>query len=267
MGKRALLLLVLLTTLSCHKSDPTQPGFAVVAVSFTTGRASEYAWAIGERDSAGNFVPTVTDTFVVRVGGTTDTVATMSQLIRLEAYSVHELSMVMYAWYAQTVSDLRDVAYSGAGHVPVVQPVIRGTSASVRGWRGSARYFAEPYLVGLATSEDATGSDSIIVRSDPRIVYQYPMTPGLQWQSFAVPFLQTREVIGEEIVTVPAGTFLCLRVRTRIPDLAPDLVWDDLVSTDGLVQRNIEMKLVSYDATMTPGDTLVSVERMDLVQK
>jgi hypothetical protein len=267
MGKRTILFLVLLPVVACDKSDPAGPGFEVGTIQFQPGQANVYSWSVGFRDSARNIVEMVTDTFVVRVIGTGETVGSLTGLIKLEAKSIHDDTKASCEWYAQSTSDLRDVAYSGAGHVPVVQPKLhKGLAVNLNRLR-RAGLFAEPYLLRFLASDSQRDVDSVVVRDDPRIVYQYPLVVGTQWASFTSPFLETREVVGIEEVTAPAGVFVCVRIRTRIPEFAPDLMWDDMVSTEGLIQRKVELNIVRTNSDMNVVDTVTYVERLDLIQK
>jgi hypothetical protein len=267
MRKKIILLLVLVPVISCNKSDPTGSDFQLGTVPFESGRASVYAWSIGFRDSAGNVVEMLEDTFEVRVAGIGETVGSMTGLVRLEAKPVQDDTLVTSVWYAQSTADLREVAYSGAGRVPVIQPKLHKWSIANVGVLRHTEFYTEPYLVRSRFCISQMGVDSVLIRDDPRIVYQYPLVVGAQWRSFTTPFIQTREVVGVEQDTVPAGMFVCLRIRTTIPEFGTDLIWDDLVSTEGLIQRTLETTMLTSNSDMSVVDTVTYVERLELIHR
>ena len=98
--------------------------------------------------------------------------------------------------YKSTSDSLVEVAYSGAGRVPVVcrkrgrpihpSPLTVPTSL----WR---------YIMKRMSS------DSVQIRGDLRVVHRYPLSEGKKWVSFHNPFLGEREVINEPSLLTAGG--------------------------------------------------------------
>lgn len=141
---------------------------------------------------------------------------------------------------------------------------------------------ALPRLVRLAMARQRaarSGGDSTggtlnagpQVRETPRIVLEYPAETGRTWTHFVLdgdlPSRDfSREVVGTETITTPAGTFRCVVVRSRSPFYPTDdaFVWLDWIADVGLVRRT----LVSRDpVTVADGSVVESVttESVELV--
>lgn len=173
-----------------------------------------------------------------------------------------------WTWYEPAANRLREVAYRGAGVTPVAEP---RAPSGVR--RGREDVFGLPRLVAdLAEAYRAArgGSvDSLIVRDDPRLVYELPLEIGASWVSFADPFESTRAVVGRETVTVAAGTFDCFVIRTEIDIRRAEgesFEWLDYVSEEhGLVLRTVDAVSEYRGPDNQPtGAFTRSVERLEL---
>lgn len=167
------------------------------------------------------------------------------------------------SWYESTARHLRNVAYASAGETPMVEP---RPAAGVEVY-GLPRIVAD-LVAEHRHARSAEGSDSVIVRTDPRVVYELPLEVGASWVSFTEPFGSTREVIGRETITVEAGTFDCFVVRTEV-DLIPEseeFEWLDYVSEEhGLVLRTIESVQEHRGPDNLPsGQFLRTTERLEL---
>ena len=166
------------------------------------------------------------------------------------------------SWYEVTEERLVDIAYASPGLSPFAQP---------RGVVAVADVFGLPYVVAdlaaqhraaRGTSED----DSITVRTDPRVVYELPLTVGESWVSFTDPFESTREVVGRETVTVEAGTFDCFVIRTEIDIATESFEWLDYVAPGyGLVLRTTEVVQEYRGPDSRQGLLARTVERVEMV--
>jgi hypothetical protein len=166
-------------------------------------------------------------------------------------------------WYERTPEQLREVGYSLSGIGGAVQP---------RGVAVVSDVFAWPRIVtelgGRHRPVGRTGGeeDSVIVREEPRVVYEFPLEVGASWVSFSSLFLSTREVVGRETITVTAGTFDCFVIRTEVDVDFEEFEWLDYVSEEhGLVLRTMEFVGEYFpEPGPDPGIPVRSVERLEL---
>lgn len=163
-------------------------------------------------------------------------------------------------WYDHSAGQLREVAYINAGATVLAEP---------RGVVRAHNPYAQPYLVTERLGEARAGSDSLvdslIVRENPRVVYELPLEVGQSWVSFTDPFESRREVVGRETVTVAAGTFDCFVIRTEIGvGFVEEFEWLDYVSEEhGLVLRTIEIVEEYRGPDNQPLGLFRSVERLE----
>ncbi|HSD63422.1 MAG TPA: hypothetical protein VLB50_06470 [Ignavibacteriaceae bacterium] len=68
--------------------------------------------------------------------------------------------------------------------------------------------------------------DDIIILEEPLIIYPYPLYTGKEWSAHNPIFGLTKKVVGQVIVSTPAGYYLCYKIR-----------WNYLKS-DGTVDYN-----------------------------
>lgn len=203
---------------------------------------AQYSWSFNQEDSLGQQMVMATDTFVTRVTSTNDIVGTYSGLLRMEAFSIPHNIGTTRVWYKPYPDSLVEVAYSTAGATPVVLPKrSQGTPSLAGAVRSSNISLRTPLAVRYAMRTLGI-EDSIIERSDNRIVYRYPLSIGTVWTSFQYPFLQTRQVDGYELVSVGDRTYWCAKILTKLPTLDPDMEWFDYVSSQGLVKRTLHMR-------------------------
>ena len=223
-------------------------------VRFELDQNLVYAWSQSTVTSDGVVVSSVHDTIAARVVRVDDEMGSYSNLIRIDVFSQREPEIVATTWYRPTDATLFESAYRNAGGPNVLPKRRAGTAAS-------PEVLTLPALVrSLVGRKGAapTREEETIVRSEERIVYQYPLEAGRKWTAFSDPFLQTREVLGIEEVTVPAGTFRCAKIRTSLPVFEETTIeWIDYVATDGLVLRTVEQGL----------DVAESIERVELIRK
>lgn len=113
------------------------------------------------------------------------------------------------------------------------------------------------------------GGDSVIVRTPPRIVLEYPLEAAQSWTHFVaddIPLRSTRTVLGQETVETPDGDHACWQVRTVLffgADELTDIDWVDCLDADGLVARTIQYRDIPVTGpTGEPtGGTVTQIER------
>ncbi len=89
-------------------------------------------------------------------------------------------------------------------------------------------------------------SDSIILEEPPVKVLRYPLETGVTWtyRTIGNPWKIDKHVEGEEQITVPAGEFVCYKIKW-LYDFDDNGEWDsdifaeDYIGQEGLVQRQI----------------------------
>lgn len=225
---------ILLTALSaaavsCSDDEETAAG-DLSGINLTVNSENRYLYIVTE-DSAGISKETYRDTFATRVEAVGQTVGQHTDLILVRSYDVGADSMYTQTWYRQTQQELTDEAYRQAGRTPVVMPKRDGKEIGMM--KNSAAFGLHVLSGHFAPTGDTT------IRTDSRIVYQYPLFTGRSWISFSNPFQQSRSVSGKQNLTVPAGTFSCTIIRTALPSFSPTMEWIDFVSEKGLIVRTI----------------------------
>lgn len=185
----------------CDSGSEPDPEPEPQDLRLTAGTEFMYRWMQIGLDSLGNEVTTIdTKTYTVRVVAEDETVESFSNLFRLEAVSTDGEQGPTTSWYQLSDNALRDVAYVGAGLVPDVMPK--------RASQPTSPTFLPTALPESLDPTFQSNSDSIIVRSVPRVVYALPLDVGKSWISVNESFLQVdREVVRQETVEVEAGTF------------------------------------------------------------
>lgn len=266
--KRCVLVLICCVLVACKKSGPVDSEFSVDAISLDLGTNHVYLWSFSIEDSTHRLIVVEQDSFRVRVAAIGESIGSLTNLAKLEASSTKSDTGASYDWYSQTSSDLKEVAYSGAGRVPVIVPKRSRSIWVSLGQFDKREHVSVPLIVRLVADKLGATIDSIIVRTDPRIVYHYPLQQGQHWVSFTQPFLETREVVSSEDVAAAGGKFRCVKILTKLPEIAPDLEWYDYVSSDGLIKRTVKYVFFATGPN-DPAirDTLRAFEDLELIQR
>jgi hypothetical protein len=244
-----LLCIVLLCVAGCNKEDDLVGSTDVRVFDLTLGKSWTYKWTFVTTDSSGKIINNATDTVQVRIAAINDSLQNFKGLIRFEAQSTVRYTGVSKVWYQFTGDSLVEVAYN-----------VKGSSMALpkNGIRNISSNVSEPSVTSLfptsvITLLKARGvQDSAMFRDDIRIVYKFPFSNGEKWTSFTTPFLQTREVIGSEMLERAGKKFLCIKIQTRLPLLSPDIEWFDYVSQEGLIERNIRLDGIVITTSDSP---------------
>ena len=255
--------MVCLASVGCEKSS--DPVGDVRSIELSVGSAWTYRWHVEQYASDGTLVWDTTSQFIVVVSAINQTVGMYAGLTLLEARDQTTPTSTSEIWYAQSGERLTEVAYRSPGNTPIVLPKRSGVVPAHLPERLALSPFVRPFALGLIDAQ-ASPSDSLQIRQDPRVVYVYPLSEGTAWVSFTSPFLQERVVEGYDDLPGPGGTYHSARIRTTIPTLAPGLQWIDHVSAQGLVRRRFDSWVSVMDPSGTPeADSLHILESIDLL--
>ena len=255
--------LVFLLIAGCEKSN--DPAGEVSSINLSVGSAWTYQWQVEQYSSSGQLEWDTTSQFIVVVSAVNQSVGPYQGLTLLEARDREDPSGTTEIWYSQTNDRLTEVAYRSAENTPIVFPKGNGTLPMTISAPAPVSPFVQPYALQWGMPPSAR-SDSIQIRTDPRVVYVYPLAGGNSWVSFTSPFLQERTVEGYEEIVAPAGRYYSARIRTTLPAIAPDLDWIDFVSSQGLVKRILDSWVGVGDPSGNPvADSLRIVESMELL--
>lgn len=254
-----------LVLISCKKNASGPFGPATVnSVTFLAGNSNSYVWTI--KDSVGTTTTSHSDSFSVRVTSTQEILGNYKNLILLEATKLNSSVTLQKVWYKSEKDSLVELAYQFLDYtVPTVFP--KRDVASVN---GSLLFLPQTIKMLLKYNGKL---DSLRWRDDIRIVYKFPLTKGQKWISFSSPFVQTKEVVGEEMVNVRAGSFLCMKIKSTIGSpfstLSDSLEFYDYVSQDGLILRTLYMKAIitTEKDPIGTGATVTVNERLELISK
>ncbi|HTX17568.1 MAG TPA: hypothetical protein VMG34_02820 [Bacteroidota bacterium] len=246
---------------SCGKDNSVGSGGpGGYSVPYLATGAETYVTTTTGKDSLNNVLVYDVDSEYVRIDGVGEMLDGYTGLSRVMAASLNHNLGTESVWYKADADSLVEVAYSGAGRVPVILPKGKSTAISSP--------LSIPSLVWRKIVEK-TGNDSILARTDPRVVNRYPFYPGKSWVSFQNPWLEEREVVGSEMVTVKAGTFDCTKIRTTITMGGEqlDMEWFDYVCWQGLILRTVTMPSVTFTTGSSPDSGVVgsSTQRVELV--
>ena len=226
---------------SCS-DNPTGPG-QIQLVGFGLSSSASYSWSFIEQDSLGQTMYTATDSLVMKVASTNDVVGSDSGLTRIESYSIPHYSGTAKVWFKPDRDSLLEVAYA---MIPASNTVFPKRAAALRAYHDLPVVGGFPMRTPMAARmflRSRGVADSIIERSDKRVVYRFPLSVGSSWVSFRMPFMQTREVEGYELVDAGTHTYWCARIWTAYPEFGSDFGWFDYVSAQGLVKRTMRTQV------------------------
>jgi hypothetical protein len=236
-----------------------------LSVNFTIGDSFNYRWSLEERDSSRDSIwgRHQSDTGFAVVGAVNQKLGSWSGLMRMDTWS-QEKKTVSSVWYSPAGDSLTEIAYYNPSSF-LVLPKGAGAIGFPSGSFADAHWTAMPKSVRILMKHKGLADTS--TRSDPRVVYKFPLKRGKQWQSFLSPFAQYRMV--EQIVTLQAAGrfFTCAKIRTTLPGFAPaEFEWYDYIAEGGLILRTIRWNCV-FTSDASPdfaGVTHVS-ERLELI--
>jgi hypothetical protein len=250
---------------SCGKNNSVGSGGSDgYSVPYLASGTETFVTTSTTTDSLNNIIFQNVDTEVVRIEGVGETVGGYFGLARVSAYSRSDSVGLENEWYKADNDSLVDLAYSMAAGVPNILP--KSNAMPVR----RVSPLGIPQVLWQTILKKAA-ADSVFVRDAPRVVLRFPLTPGRWWVSTPYPFGESRQVVGNEVVRVKAGAFVCTKIRTTI-SFAGDslsLEWYDYVALEGLVLRTFSMPSyrVTTEAGPDSGFTASYLQRVELVSR
>jgi hypothetical protein len=234
------------------KENPVEPGAATSVESFdlTAGKTWIYRWSMANYsyDSA-KVTFSESDTFIVRIASTNDSLKNFTNLVRFEAQSVPRFVGVEQVWYKHDGDSLVEIAYKNIFQGNVLPKI--GSGASGKVLSGSVRIASLPRSIQMLLNAKGV-ADSILFRGDIRVVYKFPLEFGKNWTSFTYPFLQTREVVGQELLSYSGKQYPCVKIATSLWNNDPNVHWYDYVSNDGLIKRSVVIDSLLTTTTNSP---------------
>ena len=245
---------------SCN-DDGTKADYAITSIPYIVGTSNSYRWS-NQVDSAGVIIQAESDSFTIRVKSTSETINGLNNLTLLEATRLSGTEVLQKVWYNAKSDSLTEIAYRfGTGFTGI--PIFPKHNSRIMG----VSLLSIPRSIEMILSKKP-GIDTLILRDDPRIVYRFPLSVGKKWTSFRSPFIQTREVVGVELVTVKSGIFPCIKIKSTIGDLTSDaLEYYDYVNQNGLILRTFTARLI-YTTELNPdgiGIFATINERLELI--
>ena len=235
----------------CDDDPPEEVGFRYpLAIGNTWEYTRQWNWFHYTDSAAANYDDTTTMLSDIRVMVMdTGSVGGTSGLYRTATSGHHGLdSLQASQYYGQDVDGL----YYYGGETYGIASLPKGRSAwkSQAGLLFKGRYFSNVNELFQIFRDALPGpfplvvdSTELIIEDPPVMVLQYPLEKGTTWTVLNEEgFWIDKVVMGEEEVTVPAGTFECVKVKWFY-DLDGDGEWDtdvfveDNIGEVGLVQR------------------------------
>ena len=252
--RRLALLLPLLALTACDSGDES------FRVRLEPGTTITYRSEVAEVRAGAPDSVIVSGTLTQRVVADGQTVAGQRDLVEVLVSGTGPFSGVTRLWYRTGDRRLEEVAYAFGAMV--------GPVATLKAAPGDPTL---PPGVRRRLGEAARGAggDSVVVRTPPRIVAQYPLVAGRTWAHFATEdtdLRSTRTVLGLESVATPEGDRACWQIRTVLffgEDPLTNIDWLDCLDEDGLVARTIRyLDIPVTGPTGEPtGRTMTQVER------
>jgi hypothetical protein len=263
--KIAIVLSLFFLFVSCNNKDGINGEAVIDAVPFVVNNVNSYRWS-ATYDSAGIITQSFADSFRVQVKSNSETVNGINNLTLVEASKLNSNTTLQKVWYRITKDTLTEIGYqfNAGADIPGISIFPKQSSYGNTG----SMIFVPRTLRMLLKKKYAF--DSLMLREDARIVYQYPLTVGKKWTSFRTPFLQTREVVGTEMIRVRAGDYLCLKIRSTIEfPFSEPLEYFDYVAHDGLILRTFKDRFVMTNESNPDGIGVFSSvdERLELISR
>jgi hypothetical protein len=201
------------------------------------GTSGELLWDIIDRDVlAGHESYVLRDTYYEETGST---------------YT----SLAWYTDFWKGWEGLFEIGYAWGG-----SPGPLGDFSGYK-FKVAGKVFDSPREVLLWVSGMVPTQGDTTVRIPPRKVLAYPLSLGKKWVAFDWPWLQEREVIDFEDISVIAGIFPCWKIRVLGEVLdQDDIIWYDWFSDQGLVKRYICFEHELLDPYGNPVGTYESKE-------
>ncbi len=83
--------------------------------------------------------------------------------------------------------------------------------------------------------------------SPPKKLFAFPLTINKYWVAMTDPWLEEREIIEEDSVTVPAGTFNSLRLKITSDWMEEFDLWHKWISDEGIIKDTLYIRGIARD--------------------
>jgi hypothetical protein len=233
----------------CKKEDGPVGPSGILSFDLTTGKSWTYRWTFTTSDSSGTIINRSVDTIIVRIVSTNDSLGSYKGLTRFELQSIIHPEKISKVWYKSVGDSLAEIAYFiQTNSLGFPKSRIQNTRTALQ----------QPSLTSLfpKTIRELMKSkgiqDTAFLRQEIRIVYRFPLSIGKTWTSFKYPFLQTREVIGSEILDRAGNKYQCAKIQTRLPEFGPNIEWFDYVAKEGLIERQVKHDSLAITTADSP---------------
>ena len=250
------LALFLLLSACDSDSSPSLDELTIERITFNTNQKKTYEWEFSfiARGFDGTIIDSLFEsaTIVIEVNARPDSVPGIDRTIQADTYAPSDPANRYSIWYTQNDSQLVQVA----------------SRLPSEGWEGEFVALKNSNMppFSLSFMKDNLihpSNDDIVVRSTPRIVFEYPLDTGKGWVSFPDPFMFSRSVTKKEILSVPAGQFECLVIESSSTDVSLQTI--EYITTEGLV-KSVETQSGNYrDSQNNPAGTFIKEETVTLL--
>jgi len=262
--KSRYIVLLFVISIACDSStENAVPEDVIESITFEPGAVFTYSYSFKETDSTFSEVVEIIEQGTIEMtvleadrvpGGSEATFKTETNFTNSDEFSE--------TWYYASDNHLLEIAHRNAGLTPIVQPkasepVIEPQSgfltshSRILQLAGDNKISFDRKKSGNTADEENEISDEVIIRDEPRVVYQFPLEEGSEWISFETPFLQTRFV--EQVISgseSDSGKKTAV-IHVEFPRLDLER-WIEIVNTDGLQERILEYTLIATDETGAP---------------
>jgi len=245
--------ILLVTLISCDKENENNDEFIY---PLTAGNSWDYSreWNLYFYPDSTVEDPVYEDTLTISADVSVTITGEVSLNDTLDAVEFHTTETVHgetepnigLQYYNNNKDGLYEYAYKSVG--PVILPKIRQAESIVFKGMNFEDFRHLSNFVQQLTPNARVVSDSLYYENPPVKSLQYPLEIDAQWifREDNNPWRMDKKVIDRKNVELDIGTFDCYEVKW-LYDLDHDGIWDediwitDLISTKGLIQRNVSI--------------------------
>ena len=153
-------------------------------------------------------------------------------------------------WYAHPDTALLWIAYLGGGKKSKISVEPKSNIKL----RLGEMYFDSPqglanYLYSLRYTRILPLRADTMYRSPPKKLLVFPLEVGKFWIAMTDPWLEEREVVAEDSVTVPAGDFFALKTKITSDWMEEWDLWYKWITNEGIVKDSSHVRGEAIDET------------------
>ncbi len=124
-------------------------------------------------------------------------------------------------------------------------------------WKGTTSFDSphalQQYLYNVRYKKFLSFNFDTTYLSTPKKLFVFPLTINKYWVAMRDPWLEEREIIEEDSVTVPAGTFNSLRLEITSDWMEEFDLWHKWIADEGIIKDSLYLRGI---ATNAQGDTI-----------